>query len=483
MSKSLLCEKLNLPEEYIILDIETTGFKPDIAKIIEIAAVKYSSAGAIDTYATLVNPNINIPEKISELTGITQAELDAAPTWEQIQPSFVRFIGNTFLVGHNIKEFDIDFINHALGYTLNNCMLDTLELARKTFPELPNHRLSYLKDALNIDQPISHRALADVHTTYGVLQACATPEKHISDIKNAPRQEPKKSSQYRNAVKIREIVPSKSATQSSVLRGKVIVFTGTLSMEREEAVQLAVDAGAVVKTAVSKKTNYLVVGHQDIAIVGFDGMSNKEETAHAINNSGKAYVEIIDEQTFLDLCHTESELPFENTLEKNPPSLEEVEAFDLLKSSCESFLTNMNIPHRLLLLKGITGKSGIYILDESHLLSYIRIRKNKKYISFSEDVARFIPEQLQTYTLASTPGTIYVTLHSTTDVLQCAEAFCETVQLQLQSYHTFDCCSRYMQCSDAKRCIHPNPIDALGCTYKKRLQQGLIFYGINRNIE
>ena len=69
--------------------------------------------------------------------------------------------------------------------------------------------------------------------------------------------------------------------------------------------QMAVDAGAILKTTVSSKTGYLVVGKQDITIVGMDGMSSKEEKAHELNNSGKAHIQIIDEQEFLQLVKKE----------------------------------------------------------------------------------------------------------------------------------------------------------------------------------
>lgn len=69
--------------------------------------------------------------------------------------------------------------------------------------------------------------------------------------------------------------------------------------------QMAVDAGAVLKTSVSSKTGYLVVGEQDITIVGMDGMSTKEKTARSLNESGKANIQIISENEFLELVKKE----------------------------------------------------------------------------------------------------------------------------------------------------------------------------------
>lgn len=89
---------------------------------------------------------------------------------------------------------------------------------------------------------------------------------------------------------------------SGPLYGKNIVFTGEMSLSRSEAMQIAVNAGAVVKTAVSRKTNYLVVGVQDLDIVGDDGMSSKEEKAYALNEEGTADIKIIDEVEFIQLA-------------------------------------------------------------------------------------------------------------------------------------------------------------------------------------
>lgn len=69
--------------------------------------------------------------------------------------------------------------------------------------------------------------------------------------------------------------------------------------------QMAVDAGAILKNTVSSKTGYLVVGKQDVAIVGMDGMSTKEEKAHALNEAGKANIQIISESEFLELVKKE----------------------------------------------------------------------------------------------------------------------------------------------------------------------------------
>ena len=88
--------------------------------------------------------------------------------------------------------------------------------------------------------------------------------------------------------------------RGGALDGKCIVFTGALSFPRADATALAKAAGATVKTDVSRKVQYLVVGEQNEVIVGCDGMSDKEEKATALRKKGFA-IETISEQNFLEL--------------------------------------------------------------------------------------------------------------------------------------------------------------------------------------
>jgi len=109
-------------------------------------------------------------------------------------------------------------------------------------------------------------------------------------------------------IHIHDIGPTCETNPSSPLFGQRIVFTGELSIRREDAMQLAVDAGALLQSTVSGRTNILVVGKQNIALVGADGMSSKEEKAYALNQAGKANITILDEEQFfalipqLDVC-------------------------------------------------------------------------------------------------------------------------------------------------------------------------------------
>ena len=297
-------------DQFVVLDLETTGINPHKDKIIEIAAIKFVNFEPVKGIQSLVNPRIPLPTAITNLTGITQNELDAAPSWSDIQDEVLDFIDGQLLVGHNLRCFDIRFINAAMGFELPNPILDTLDYSRFVFPRLPSHKLSYLKTVLGINVENSHRALDDVKTTAALLTHCISAEYNpdypiIPDSPPIKQNTPKPRKRY-ETIKLTDIVPTCACTDfSSPLCGKTVVFTGTLSIPRKEAMQLAVNVGAKLKNNVSRKTDYLVVGQQDVAIVGIDGKSNKEEAALEINSTGKGNIQIISEEDFIKLVTKE----------------------------------------------------------------------------------------------------------------------------------------------------------------------------------
>lgn len=165
-------------DDYVIFDLETTGFYPDQNEIIEISALKYKNNILIDTFSTLVKPSIPIPKKITKLTGITDEDVSTSNTIDIILPQFISFIEDYTLIAHN-GSFDFGFIENNLNKYhldyLENPNIDTLYLARKYIPDLENHKLETLKEYFNLDN-ISHRATSDCETTNVVYQYCKNKE-------------------------------------------------------------------------------------------------------------------------------------------------------------------------------------------------------------------------------------------------------------------------------------------------------------------
>ena len=160
---------------FCVLDLETTGGSPASCEITEIGAVKYRGGDLIGTFQTLVDPGLPIPPSITILTGITRAMVFDAPDIATALPSFLEFIGDSVIVGHNVR-FDLSFLNAAsirLGYgRLDNKSTDTAGLARRLVrSEVRNLRLQSLADHFRSPTTPNHRALEDARATAHVFHA------------------------------------------------------------------------------------------------------------------------------------------------------------------------------------------------------------------------------------------------------------------------------------------------------------------------
>ncbi len=159
-----------LETEFVVFDTETTGFTPYHDQMIEIGAVKIKNGVVSEHFDELINPGRKLPEKIVELTNITDEMLQDKDTEENATKRFLEFIGDRPLVAHNAK-FDIGFISAAMNkYNLGeftNTVLDTMGIARMLYPEWKNHKLSTLVKNLDVpwDEESHHRGDYDSEGT------------------------------------------------------------------------------------------------------------------------------------------------------------------------------------------------------------------------------------------------------------------------------------------------------------------------------
>ena len=155
-----MCEKwIN---EYVVVDLETTGLDIQRDEIIEIAAVKVKRGLVVDTFQTLVRCDTAIPAEVSSLTGITEVMLSEQPDIWDVLPGFSDFVGETNLVAHN-AAFDRAFLHKY--WPDERQWLDTLILSQIVFPCLPTYSLANLTASLNIPNAQAHRALSDALAT------------------------------------------------------------------------------------------------------------------------------------------------------------------------------------------------------------------------------------------------------------------------------------------------------------------------------
>ena len=128
----------NFSGDYVVFDIETTGFSPSKDRIIEIGAVKVTDGKITEKFSTFINPRIPIPFEIEKLTGITDAMVLDAEDITAVLPKFLEFCGDAVLVTHN-ASFDVNFITknaERMGIVIEPTVLDTVTLARQLLPNI-----------------------------------------------------------------------------------------------------------------------------------------------------------------------------------------------------------------------------------------------------------------------------------------------------------------------------------------------------------
>ena len=291
-----------LPNDYILVDIETTGLDSRFDEIIEIGALKIRDNKVVDTYNTLVKPDEEIDEFIEELTGITSDMLLNAPEIKEVLPQFIDFIGSDVLVGYNVN-FDINFLYDDYKGFFNehllNDFVDIMRFCKKIYTELPNHKLKNVAKFLNMDLTNHHRAIRDCEITKGIYDSV---RQHIAD-NNIDLKELFKN---KWSVDLRELKTEKTEfDEDNFFFNKYVCFTGKLEkMVRADAGQIVVDLGGRCENSVTKNTNFLILGNNDYCSTIKDGKSTKQKKAEKLILEGQD-LEIISENTFYDILNFE----------------------------------------------------------------------------------------------------------------------------------------------------------------------------------
>ncbi len=159
---------------FTIIDTETTGLNEKKDKILSIAAVKVKNIKIIDIYNVFVDAGIKIPEESIQFHGILDKDMKDKPKIHEILPDFVRFLGNSIIVGHHIK-FDIKMLNKDIynffNTKLNNFLIDTGKLYNFLTNNEGNVSLDYLMDKYNVkcEEENRHSAIGDALATAEVF--------------------------------------------------------------------------------------------------------------------------------------------------------------------------------------------------------------------------------------------------------------------------------------------------------------------------
>ena len=163
---------ISFPSDYTVIDLETTGLNPDSELIIEFAAIKVRNGRVTDTFQQLCDPGFPISPVITDITGISNEMVRFCPNPRQVLPDFLDFIGDDFVVGHNVL-FDVRFVVRSAEIFRNN-YIDTMKIFRKLHSTLPHHRLSDMVEFYNKTNETAHRALSDCFATQACFEAMRT---------------------------------------------------------------------------------------------------------------------------------------------------------------------------------------------------------------------------------------------------------------------------------------------------------------------
>lgn len=159
-------------KNYTVIDLEMTGLSAKNDKIIEIGAARVRGGEIVDTISTLVNPKQHIPQRVQELTGITDSDVEKATDMDEAVDNLLNFIGDDIILGQNVT-FDYSFlkqwaVNHKRTLSLN--AYDTLKIARKCLPAEQSKKLEDLCEYFGVNRENAHRALDDAIETKQIFE-------------------------------------------------------------------------------------------------------------------------------------------------------------------------------------------------------------------------------------------------------------------------------------------------------------------------
>jgi DNA polymerase III epsilon subunit family exonuclease len=293
------------------LDLETTGFSARMDEIIEIGAIRYScTTEEIQEFSTLVKPNHPIPSQITGTTGITQEMVDGSgiSLGEAVQ-KLSEFLGGRPFIGYNVN-FDAQFLRCASDeqrIALTSPFFDVLQMVREVYPGLPSYSLADVARMLNLSNENAHRALGDSRRTLSVfLHIYPRVKSHykwglLTDLPEIQRTERSAPYEYvlNHAHRSGSFTPLEG-NPAGHLCGETVVFTGDLSVSREKAIEIAVEAGCNCRDNVTRKTTILVTGRRDPSEFNGKEKSGKLEKAEELIEEGRP-IRILSEAEFFEI--------------------------------------------------------------------------------------------------------------------------------------------------------------------------------------
>ena len=355
---------------YYAIDVETAN--ADYSSICQIGIVHFKDGQIIDKWCTLVNPEAYFDPFNSAIHGITEKDVEDAPTFDEIHIKIIEKITDKITVHH--MPFDRIAITRAcLKYNLDIIQakwLDSAKIVRRNWEQYAysGYGLANIADFLGIEFK-HHDALEDAIAAAKVVHlACEQSQRSVEDWLIRTNQPIFTYQGGSSTIKL-------EGDPEGLLFGENLVFTGALFLPRNEAAKIAANLGCNVSDAVSKKTTILVVGIQDEnKLAGYD-KSSKHRKAEEFIKKGFP-IKILSERDFVELCNSEVE-----NLKLDVPKLEtktknSVKKRDLDGNRDMSFIVEINEN-----IVGEFNKAWNNLSNEDKLLLHREEQKHKEILN------------------------------------------------------------------------------------------------------
>jgi DNA polymerase-3 subunit epsilon len=301
-------------EAWVVVDFETASTR---ATPCQLGAIRFESGRPVDSFETFIFQPAHLFDDFNvALHGIRAETVQAAPKWPDVRAALLEFASGAPLIAHN-APFDMGVIRDAsdmwaIGWPTISYAC-TLTLSRRVWPGQYSYSLLFLCSALGIpvDLDQAHDALSDAHLAGALLSRALTDARarslgelldHVGVT--VGRIEPDGWSGCRaRAHSAHDVEVNQDASPESPFYAKKICFTGALAMVRSQAWELVGTAGGVPQDGVTKKTDFLVCGYQDLwKLAAGETKSHKLRRAEELHAAGQP-IEILTERDFYRMLH------------------------------------------------------------------------------------------------------------------------------------------------------------------------------------
>lgn len=446
--KSLLIKSDN----YTVVDIETTDLSIYNAEIIELSAIKVRNNIIVDKFTTLVRPQSCIPLNIVMLTGITNEMVQNAPTVDNVIQSFLDFIGDDILLGHNIYQYDLNIL-YDITYSLlhkqiKNDVIDTFKYAKHCDVDVPNYKLSTLAAYYNITNEQEHRSLYDCVTNHKIYQELKKSFKDRCDYQQA---EPSDTRLFKSDAVIIDI---------DVKDKKVCVTGDFKNGTRREIESLLKNNGATITKTVSSSTDYLIIGEFGSINWQYGNYGNKTKKALELQKQGKSIKILNESEVFLKASVDDEKLN---------------ELLHTVEADCN--ITHYNMSSTNFKVKQLKDDKTKSITLGNVLVCKIKMLKNGYKVVLKKKLVEDYDKESANIKFDDNKNIAEIYFkNKSQDFYDIIEIALYDAVKTYQPENRFGCCSRYLDCSKMKKCLHPDLLYSKGCWYRQNIEKGIIFY-------